>query len=66
MDGKNIKESFSGEIVCETTLGDAIVSKILPAPIYISALYTFDEEIEKAKKKISELLFASRNIILII
>lgn len=54
MDGKNIKESFSGEVVCETTLGDAIVEKILPAPIYISALYTFDEEIEKAKKKIDE------------
>lgn len=54
MDGKNIKESFSGEVVCEITLGDAIVEKILPAPIYISALYTFDEEIEKAKKKIDE------------
>lgn len=53
-DGKNIKESFSGEIVCETTLGDAIVEKILPAPTYISALYTFDEEIEKAKKKINK------------
>jgi helicase, putative len=54
MDGKNIKESFSGEVVCETTLGDAIVSKILPAPIYISALYTFDEEIAKAQKRIDE------------
>lgn len=53
-DGKNIKESFSGEIVCEKSLGDSIVEKILPAPIYISALYTFDEEIEKAKKKIDE------------
>lgn len=53
-DGKNIKESFSGEIVCEKSLGDAIVEKILPAPTYISALYTFDEEIEKAKKKIDE------------
>lgn len=55
-DGKNIKESFSGEIVCETTLGDAIVEKILPAPTYISALYTFDEEIEKAKKKINKFM----------
>lgn len=53
-DGKNIKESFSGEIVCEKSLGDAIVSNILPAPTYISALYTFDEEIEKTKKKIDE------------
>lgn len=53
-DGKNIKESFSGEIVCEKSLGDAIVSNILPAPTYISALYTFDEEIEKAKKKINK------------
>ena len=54
MDGQDIRESFSGEIVCETTLGDAIVAKILPAPIYVSALYTFDEEIEKAQKKIDE------------
>lgn len=54
MDGQDIRERFSGEIVCETTLGDAIVAKILPAPIYISSLYTFDEEIEKAQKKINE------------
>lgn len=30
--------------------------KILPAPTYISALYTFDEEIEKAKKKINKFM----------
>lgn len=54
MDGQDIRESFSSEIVCETTLGDAIVAKILPAPIYVSSLYTFDEEIEKAQKKINE------------
>lgn len=55
-DGKNIKESFSGEIVCEKSLGDSIVEKILPAPTYISALYTFDEEIEKTKKKINKFI----------
>ncbi len=47
MDGTNVLEDFGGEVACEMRLGDAIVNKILPTPTYISALYTFDEEIAK-------------------
>lgn len=54
MDGQNIVDYFGSELACKITLGDAIVNKILPCPTYISALYTFDEEIQKVLEKIDE------------
>lgn len=54
MDGQNIVDYFGAELACNITLGDAIVNKILPCPTYISALYTFDEEIQKVSEKIDE------------
>lgn len=54
MDGQNIVDYFSTELACNITLGDAIVNKILPCPTYISALYTFDEEIQRVNNKIDE------------
>lgn len=52
MDGENIIDYFGAKLACNITLGDAIVNKILPCPIYISALYTFDKEIQKVSEKI--------------
>ena len=54
MDGQNIIDYFGAELACNITLGDAIVNKILPCPTYISALYTFDEEIQRVSEKIDE------------
>lgn len=54
MDGQNIIDYFGAELACNITLGDAIVNKILPCPTYISALYTFDEEIQRVFDKINE------------
>ena len=54
MDGQNIVDYFGAELACNITLGDAIVNKILPCPTYISALYTFDEEIQRVNNKINE------------
>lgn len=54
MDGQNIVDYFGAELAFNITLGDAIVNKILPCPTYISALYTFDEEIQRVNNKIDE------------
>lgn len=54
MDGQNIIDYFGAELACNITLGDAIVNKILPCPTYISALYTFDEEIQRVYDKIND------------
>ena len=54
MDGQNIVDYFGAELACNITLGDAIVNNILPCPTYISALYTFDEEIQRVNNKIDE------------
>ena len=54
MDGQNIIDYFGAELACNITLGDAIVNRILPCPTYISALYTFDDEIQRVNNKIDE------------
>lgn len=45
-------ELFDGNVAVNLSLTDAIVKGILPMPKYISALYTFDDEIEKIKERI--------------
>lgn len=54
MDGQNIVDYLGAELACNISLGDAIVNKILPCPTYISALYTFDEEVQRVYNKINE------------
>ena len=46
------EELFNGNIVNNLSLAEAIVKKILPMPKYISALYTFDDEIINLKTKV--------------
>jgi len=46
------EELFNGNIVNNLSLAEAIVKKILPMPKYISALYTFDNEVNNLKTKV--------------
>ena len=46
------EELFNGNIVNNLSLAEAIVKKILPMPKYISALYTYDNEIDNLKTKV--------------
>lgn len=48
------KEIFNGDIASQMTLPEAIVKGILPVPTYISALYSFEEDIEQIQKQIDE------------
>ncbi|MEJ3719164.1 Helicase associated domain protein [Paenibacillus polymyxa] len=47
-------ELFDGNVVTNLSLTEAIVKDILPMPTYVSALYTFDEEILNLKDKIDK------------
>ncbi|MDY8021212.1 Helicase associated domain protein [Paenibacillus polymyxa] len=47
-------ELFDGNVVTNLNLTEAIVKSILPMPKYVSALYTFDEEIMNLKDKIDK------------
>ena len=47
------EEIFNGDISSEITLAQAIAWGILPAPTYVSALYSFDDELDKIEKKIN-------------
>ncbi|MDP9675222.1 superfamily II DNA or RNA helicase [Paenibacillus jamilae] len=47
-------ELFDGNVVTNLSLTEAIVKGILPMPKYVSALYTFDEEIMNLKDKIDK------------
>ena len=53
-DNRNMAEElFHGNIASEISLTDAISSGILPMPTYISAVYSFKEDIERIQKKIN-------------
>lgn len=45
-------ELFDGNIAVNLSLSEALVRRILPMPIYISALYTLDDELDILQKKI--------------
>ena len=45
-------ELFEGNVAINLGLAEAIVKEILPMPKYISALYTFDEEVNNLKAKV--------------
>jgi predicted RNase H-like nuclease (RuvC/YqgF family) len=46
------EELFEGNVVTNLSLAEAIVKNILPMPKYVSALYTFDDEINNLKNKV--------------
>jgi len=47
-----VEELFDGNIIQPFNLAGAILKGILPTPKYITALYKFDEEIEKQKRNV--------------
>ncbi len=49
LDGKRdmSDELFQGSVAVDLSLAKAIIKKILPTPVYVSALYTLKEEAEK-------------------
>lgn len=52
-DNRNMAEElFHGNIASEISLTDAISRGILPMPTYISAVYSFKEDIERIQRKI--------------
>lgn len=55
LDGRDMAEEyFEDNKACDISLAEALVRKIIPVmPIYISALYTFEEEYQKLADKIS-------------
>jgi superfamily II DNA or RNA helicase len=48
------EELFENNVAVELSLEDAIAKRILPAPYYVSALYTLTEEIEMMIEKINK------------
>lgn len=48
------EELFDGNMACDMSLSDSIIRRILPLPRYISALYTFDNEVAKTSTKIAQ------------
>jgi len=52
-DGVNaLDELFEGNCVSELPLSAAIAKKVVPIPVYVSALYTLDEELERLRAKV--------------
>lgn len=55
-DGRDMAEEyFDGNKACDISLAEALVREIIPVmPLYVSALYTFEEEYQKMSDKISK------------
>ena len=54
-DNRNMAEElFNNDIASEITLAQAIARKILPAPTYINAIYSFNEDIERIEEKVKK------------
>lgn len=49
------EEIFNKNIASEITLEEALLKKILPIPLYIGAIYSFDDEINQIQKQIDSL-----------
>lgn len=54
MDGRDMTEEyFDGNKACDISLAEALVREIIPVmPLYVSALYTFEEEYQNMSEKI--------------
>lgn len=55
-DGRDMAEEyFDGNQACDISLAEALVREIIPVmPLYVSALYTFEEEYQKMSYKIDK------------
>lgn len=55
-DGRDMAEEyFDGNKACDISLAEALVREIIPVmPLYVSALYTFDEEYQNMSDKIEK------------
>lgn len=55
-DGRDMAEEyFDGNKACDISLAEALVREIIPVmPVYVSALYTFEEEYQKMSDKIDK------------
>lgn len=55
-DGRDMAEEyFDGNKACDISLAEALVREIIPVmPLYVSALYTFEEEYQKMSYKIDK------------
>ena len=55
-DGRDMAEEyFDGNKACDISLAEALVREIIPVmPLYVSALYTFEEEYQKMSNKIDK------------
>ena len=47
------QELFEGHIASEMTLGEAILKKILPAPVYVLSFYAYRKELKRLKDRIA-------------
>lgn len=56
VDGRDMSEEyFDGNKVCDISLAEALVREIIPVmPLYVSALYTFEEEYQNMADKIEK------------
>jgi len=56
VDGRDMAdEYFDGNKACDISLAEALVREIIPVmPLYVSALYTFEEEYQKMSDKIDK------------
>ena len=48
-------ELFDGNIASEMSLGEAIVRGILPAPTYVTSVYSYSKELDKYQRRITGL-----------
>ena len=55
-DGRDMAEEyFDGNKACDISLAEALVREVIPVmPLYVSALYTFEEEYQKMNEKIDK------------
>lgn len=54
-----IEELFNGVSTTPLSLSEAIIRGILPSPIYVSAIYNLDMELDKSIKKVQSLNLSS-------
>ena len=46
------EELFGGCVASKMTLGDAVAKKILPAPLYVVSMYSYQKELERLKERV--------------
>ncbi len=46
------EELFGGCVASKMTLGEAVAEEILPAPLYVVSMYSYQEELERLKERV--------------